>query len=66
MGRKVCTVGVVGSISFMVLDQDKNGVVSSIRDQNEEIITHHIDIEQATQWTERTLKDLIGRRYENY
>lgn len=66
MGRKICTAGVVGSISFMVLDQDKNGVVSSIRDDNEEIVARHADVEQATQWTERTLKELIGRRYENY
>ncbi len=65
MGRKICTTGVVGSISFMVLDQEKNGVVSSIKNDEEEIVAQHTDVEQATQWTERKLRELIGKRYED-
>ncbi len=65
MARKICTAGVVGSYSFMVLDQDRSGdVVSVIKGEYDEILTRHPDVNIATEWTERKLRELIGKRYE--
>lgn len=63
MARKVCTAGVVGSISFLVLDHEGNAV-SCIRAEDNEIVTRHSDIDVATDWTERKVIELIGKRYE--
>lgn len=65
MGRKICTAGVVGSISFMVLDQERHGVVASIREDSEEITARYDDLDQATEWAERKIRELIGKRYED-
>lgn len=64
MARKICTAGVVGSFSFMVFEYDK-GVISCIRNEHDEITTEHIEIDFATQWTERRLRELIGKQYED-
>lgn len=63
MARKVCTAGAVGSISFIVLDQE-GSAIASIRADEDEIITHHTDIDTATNWTERKVLELIGKQYE--
>lgn len=66
MARKICTAGVVGSISFMILDGD-GSAVSFVRadEDEEEIITRHTDIDVASEWTERKVRELIGKRYED-
>lgn len=63
MARKVCTAGVIGSVSFIVLDHD-GSAVSSIRNDSSEIVTQHLDIDQATEWTERKVMEIVGKRYE--
>ena len=63
MARKVCTAGVVGSFSYLILEQEGT-VVSAIRDENKEIVTSHVDREFATKWTERKLRELVGKKYE--
>lgn len=63
MAQKICTAGVVGSLSFVVLKQD-TGVISSIRYEENEILTYHDDINQATEWTDRKLIHMIGKQYE--
>ncbi|MDE1829269.1 MAG: hypothetical protein KGI25_02990 [Thaumarchaeota archaeon] len=63
MARKVCAAGVMGSFSFIVLDEGSNAV-SLIRDEYNEIVTHHLNIDQASEWTERKLRELIGKMYE--
>lgn len=64
MARKICTAGVVGSISFIVLDQ-QGEAVSAIHDDGDEIITRHVDIDDATHWAERKVIELIGKKYED-
>ncbi len=64
MARKICTAGVVGPFSFMVLENDVDSVTSAIRGERSEIVTHHTGREIAEQWTERKLRELIGIRYE--
>lgn len=65
MARKICTAGAIGSISFMVLDTERNGVVASIRNDSEEITARYDDVDQATNWAERKIRELIGKRYED-
>jgi len=64
MSRKVCTAGVVGSYSFMVLDASDTAV-AMIRGEDREIVTRHTGVEQAEQWTQRKLRELTGREYED-
>lgn len=63
MARKICKAGVVGSFSYVVLDQE-GSAVASIRNNYNEIITQHLDVDMASEWTERKLRELIGRQYE--
>lgn len=64
MARKICTAGAIGSISFIVLDQQGDAVSAIRTEQDEELVTHHIDIDEATKWTEHKVLELIGKRYE--
>ena len=64
MARKICTAGVVGSYSFVVLAH-KDGAESSIRNDCDEITARHDDFDFATQWTDGMLRDLIGKQYED-
>jgi hypothetical protein len=64
MARKICTAGVMGSFSFMILNQDGGSAISRIRDEYDEIVTQHTDLDNAEQWTERKLRELNGKRYE--
>lgn len=64
MARKICTAGVMGSFSFMILKEDGGDAISKIRDDYDEIVTRHADLDYAEQWTERKLRELNGKRYE--
>jgi hypothetical protein len=63
MTKKICSAGVVRLVSYIILDSDR-GVIARIKDQNTEITTHHVDVDCASEWTERRLRALTN--YETY
>lgn len=64
MSRKVCTSGVKGPFTFLILDTDKGSVVATIQDESDKISATHTDMALAEKWTNRELRTLIGKRYE--
>ena len=64
MGKKVCTAGVAGVYSYLILDHNREDVVSVITSHQGEWIRRHLDFDQASRWTENQLRMLDGRNYE--
>jgi hypothetical protein len=64
MGKKICTTGIEGAFSYMILDTDHNNVLSLIQSMDTQIIEHHLNYDQAFRWTEKKLRLLNGRDYE--
>jgi len=65
MARKVCTAGVVGLYSYLIMDTG-NEAISMIKDRvsEEEKVVGHPDMQYAEQWTDKQLITLNGLRYE--
>lgn len=64
MARKVCTAGAVGSFSFLILE-DQNAAIASIRSRtSKELVSRHVDIKHATNWVDRLVREMNGKRYE--
>lgn len=64
MTRRICTAGVDGSISYLILDMDRSQVISVIKSGDTQIKQSHLDYDQASRWTEKKLRMLNGRDYE--
>lgn len=64
MARKICTAGVVGEYSFMVLNDGDSTAVARVRSADGEFVTRHIDVNHGTEWAERKIKELNGKVYE--
>lgn len=64
MAKKLCTTGVRGSHTYLILDKN-DVVVASIQNNNsDEVKTTHINMEVAHRWVESHLATLYGRDYE--
>lgn len=63
MARKLCTAGVRGPYSYVILDKS-DVVVASVQTDQEDAITTHLDMEIAQRWVEAQLATLLGRKYE--
>ncbi len=62
MARKVCSAGTVGSVSYVIVNTDKE-IISMICDDDNEIVTTHLDMDFAEKWTDRKLPS--GRAPQN-
>ena len=61
--RKLCTAGVRGPYSYVILE-NKDVAVAIVHDDEEEVRTTHLDIEVAERWVDQHLQTLLGRKYE--
>lgn len=64
MARKVCTAGVVGSYSYLIMDVGSE-IIATIHEDEEELKkARHLEMEFAETWTNKQLQTLVGIRYE--
>lgn len=63
MARKLCTAGVRGPYSYLILDNN-DGAVATLHNEIEDVVTTHVDMELAEKWIDNQLQALTGRKYE--
>lgn len=64
MTKKLCTAGVRGLYSYVIVD-GSDTVVASIQDDEGDVNkTTHLDMDVAERWVDNHLEALIGKQYE--
>jgi hypothetical protein len=66
VSKRVCTSGVVGSYSYLIVDGGR-AVVAEIRDWDRQVdleTTTFPEMETALKWTDRYLNDLVRNEDE--
>jgi hypothetical protein len=60
---KLCTAGVRGPYSYVILN-NVSDVVVAVKEDDREIITTHLDMDVAERWVDKHLDSLVERNYE--
>lgn len=63
MTRKLCTAGVRGPYSYVILDSS-DVVVADLHTDHKNIVTTHMDMDIAEKWVDNQIQYLLGNRYE--
>lgn len=61
--RKLCTAGVRGQYSYVILDNN-DSAVAVVHEDERDLVTTHLNMDGAERWVDKHLTTLIGRKYE--
>jgi hypothetical protein len=64
MSKRLCTAGVRGSYSYVIVNNTDVVVARVHNEDDEDVIATHIDMEVAEKWVDTQLQTLLGRNYE--
>ena len=66
MSKKICTAGVVGSYSYLIVEKADHEVIAQLwdRETREEVMQRHIEMDTAEKWMDQYLQKVNVRDYE--
>ena len=64
MTNTICSAGSIGINTSYVIVKAEHEVIAALKNNDNEIITYHTDMNIACRWTEKQIQRLRNKQYE--